>query len=111
MKQGDGQADQEGSWWNYIVYDNSISKAAWWVGGVIKSVLVFFKNVLFSGEDTSGMISGEEFKRVFYAKLEESEIHEEMKVEIFDRTFQELCEEARVMKRPILVMTIREPNE
>jgi hypothetical protein len=56
------------------------------------------------------MISGEEFKRVFYARLEESEIHEEMKVEIFDRTFQELCEEARMMKRPILVMTIRQPN-
>ena len=105
------QADQEGSWWNYFVYDNSIAKAAWWVYGGIKSVLVFFKNVLFSGEDTSGMISGEEFKRVFYAKLEESDIQEEMKVEIFDRTFQDLCEEARMMKRPILVMTIRQPNE
>jgi hypothetical protein len=40
------------------------------VGG-LWNVVIFLKDILFSKEDTSGMISGEEFKRVFYAKLEE----------------------------------------
>ena len=57
------------------------------------------------------MISGEEFKRVFHRRLEEHQIEEEMKAEIFDRTFQELCEESRISKKPILVITLRDRSE
>jgi hypothetical protein len=39
--------------------------------GTVWSVVIFVKNTFFSKEDTSGMISGEEFRRVFNAKLEE----------------------------------------
>ena len=56
------------------------------------------------------MISGDEFKRVFLKMLQDHQIEEEMKVEIFDRTFQELCEEARISKKPILVITLRDRN-
>ena len=81
------------------------------IGSAVWTVVIFIKDIIFSKEDASGMISGEEFKRVFNAKLEEHQIQEELKVDIFDRTFQELCEEARLSKKPILIITLRDRSE
>ncbi len=40
-------------------------KGVRWVVGSVFNVIVFIKDLIFAKEDTSGMISGEEFKRVF----------------------------------------------
>ncbi len=49
----------------------------WWVWSTAKSVVMGiyeFVKYIFSKEDTSGMISGEEFKRIFRERLEQLEI-------------------------------------
>lgn len=44
----------------------------WWVWSTVKSVawgIIEFVKYIFAKEDTSGMISGEEFKRIFSERL------------------------------------------
>jgi len=41
------------------------------IGSVFWTVLVSIKDIIFSKEDTSGMISGDEFKRVFLKMLQD----------------------------------------
>jgi len=48
------------SLWNF-----PLVKGVRWVVGSVFNVIVFIKDLIFAKEDTSGMISGEEFKRVF----------------------------------------------
>jgi hypothetical protein len=42
-----------------------------WVVGSLWGAVIWIKDLFFAKEDTSGMLSGEEFKRVFNQRLEQ----------------------------------------
>ena len=55
-----------GAIWNFFPV-----RGVRWVVSSFFSAIVFIKDLFFAKEDTSGMISGEEFKRVFRQRLEQ----------------------------------------
>ena len=65
---------------------------------MVKSVLVWFKNIFVTREDATAMLSGEEFKISFL-------------VNFFSGTFHELCESARYERRPILIVLLRDAQD
>ena len=64
MKNEDGAEDQGG----IISYVWGNVK---WLVGTVWGAVIWIKDLFFAKEDTSGMISGEEFKRVFNQRLEQ----------------------------------------
>ena len=54
-----------GTLWNF-----PLVKGVRWVVGSFFSAILFIKDLFFAREDTSGMISGEEFKRTFRERLD-----------------------------------------